>query len=80
MRRATPGRAALLAQENLELYRYSGRGRRQSIDSENAACGEELSERIGEAERTAVDAGIVAGAREALAQLEQAAKSRAAIS
>ena len=80
MSRATPGRAALLAQVDLELYRYSGRGRRQSIDSENAACVEELSELIGEAERTAVDAGIVAGAREALAQLEQAAKSRAAIS
>ena len=65
---------------DLELYRFSGRGRRESIDGENAACVEELSELIGEAERAAVDAGTVAGAREALSQLEQAAESRAAIS
>lgn len=80
MRRATPVRAAFLGQVDLELYRFSGRGRRESIDGENAACVEELSELIGEAERAAVDAGTVAGAREALAQLEQAAESRAAIS
>ena len=65
---------------DLELYRFSGRGRRESIDSENVACAEELSELIGEAERAAVAAGTVAGAREALAQLKQAAESRAAIS
>ena len=39
---------------------------------------EELRELIGVAERTGVDAGTVAGAREALARLEQAAESRAA--
>lgn len=73
-------RLAKNLQVDLELYRYSGRGRREGIDSENAACVEELSELIGEAERTAVAADTVAGAREALAQLEQAAESRAAIS
>jgi len=67
-------------QVDLELYRFSGRRRRDDIDGENAACLEELTELIGEAGRTAVDAGTIAGAREALAQLEQAAESRAAIS
>eukprot|EP00320_Phaeocystis_rex_P021045 CAMPEP_0119075610 /NCGR_PEP_ID=MMETSP1178-20130426/81854_1 /TAXON_ID=33656 /ORGANISM="unid sp, Strain CCMP2000" /LENGTH=314 /DNA_ID=CAMNT_0007057845 /DNA_START=109 /DNA_END=1053 /DNA_ORIENTATION=- len=72
-------RAAKNLQVELELYRFSGQGRRDQVDGENAMCREELPGLIQEAEQKGVDAGTVAGSREVLARLEQAAENRAAI-